>query len=108
MNTTDPPADFRSMPHGITQYNGRGEPCSSLIGPCGCGAWHRIGDWPSEMVDYIRRMDGGAETVGTGPVAADLSDAVGWEKPGPGRSPSARWAAWLRRLADRMEGRDDR
>jgi hypothetical protein len=43
-------------------------------------------------------------------VAADLSDAVGPEKAGPGdvpaRSPSARWAAWLRRLADRIEGRD--
>ena len=44
------------MPLGITQYNGNNEPCDALVGPCSCGAWHQMSDWPEELLDYIQEQ----------------------------------------------------
>lgn len=31
-------------------YNGGcTEPCDMIDGPCACGAWHRLDEWPKEL-----------------------------------------------------------
>ena len=30
------------MPEGVTIFNGCNEKCDMLVGPCCCGAWHRV------------------------------------------------------------------
>lgn len=32
------------MPSNIKLYNSSNEPCDMLIGPCSCGAWHKVED----------------------------------------------------------------
>lgn len=30
-------------------FNASTEPCDMLVGPCSCGAWHYIHEWPMEV-----------------------------------------------------------
>jgi len=36
---------FAVMPLAISVFNGQSSRCDMLIGPCGCGAWHKLSDW---------------------------------------------------------------
>lgn len=38
------------MPDNIKVHNACTEPCDMAEGPCCCGAWHYLEDWP----DYLR------------------------------------------------------
>ncbi len=46
--------DFIDMPEEINLYNGRWERCDIAQGPCCCGAWHRILDWPEDIQEQIK------------------------------------------------------
>lgn len=39
------------MPKHINVYNASTERCDMLVGPCCCGAWHRIADWDGKLVN---------------------------------------------------------
>ncbi len=42
------------MPEGFAYYNG-GVRCDMVRGPCACGSWHQIDDWPFDFRVAIRR-----------------------------------------------------
>lgn len=31
------------------------DPCDMIKGPCVCGAWHHLRDWPTELLERIKR-----------------------------------------------------
>ena len=37
------------MPDGIITRNASHEPCDMADGPCCCGAWHHLDDWPEPI-----------------------------------------------------------
>jgi hypothetical protein len=34
-------------------WNACTEPCDMLIGPCACGAWHHLYEWPKDVRDAM-------------------------------------------------------
>ncbi len=42
------------MPNGIIIFN-NGESCDMAEGPCSCGAWHRLSDWPEPTQSQIQQ-----------------------------------------------------
>ena len=46
--TTDERASI-PMPEGIDMHNGGHARCDMADGPCACGAWHHLTDWPPEV-----------------------------------------------------------
>ena len=34
-------------------WNACTDPCDTLCGPCVCGAWHHIHDWPEWLIEFI-------------------------------------------------------
>ena len=41
--------DFIIMPEHINMHNACNERCDMLIGPCACGAWHKLKDWEDRI-----------------------------------------------------------
>jgi hypothetical protein len=41
------------MPSGIITHNASHEPCDMADGPCCCGAWHKLTDWPEPLRTQI-------------------------------------------------------
>ena len=35
-------------------FNACTESCDFIEGPCACGAWHHLRDWPKEVRDNIK------------------------------------------------------
>lgn len=46
---------FIKMPIAINWHNGSHERCDVAQGPCACGAWHTLEDWPAEIQELIQR-----------------------------------------------------
>lgn len=44
-----------AMPTGIDHHNADSHRCDMAVGPCSCGAWHSIADWPAKIQAAIRR-----------------------------------------------------
>ncbi len=40
---------FIEMPKDIKARNASSDFCDMAEGPCSCGAWHKMSDWPMEM-----------------------------------------------------------
>lgn len=45
-----------TMPDNIEVHNGSHERCDMADGPCSCGSWHNIEDWPDEIRVEIERQ----------------------------------------------------
>jgi hypothetical protein len=43
-----------AMPPGFEFHNGSCAPCDTAEGPCCCGAWHSLSEWPKEVRDAVR------------------------------------------------------
>ncbi len=44
------------MPDGIVVHNASHESCDMAEGPCCCGAWHHLNDWPEPIRSEIRKV----------------------------------------------------
>lgn len=51
---------FLPMPEDITIHNGNADRCDMFIGPCSCGATHKIDDWqekiPQNIIDGLQKQ----------------------------------------------------
>lgn len=47
------------MPEHINVYNASHERCDMLIGPCSCGAWHRMSDWQEKIKNASEYLKNG-------------------------------------------------
>lgn len=51
--------NFVVMPEHINVYNASHERCDMLIGPCSCGAWHRMSDWQEKIKNASEYLKNG-------------------------------------------------
>lgn len=44
---------FIPMPKQFIFFNSNKEPCDMAFGPCCCGAWHKLSEWPDEVLQQF-------------------------------------------------------
>jgi hypothetical protein len=42
------------MPASLDLHNANHERCDMAQGPCACGAWHRLEDWPEVVRQEVK------------------------------------------------------
>jgi len=51
------PGSMIKMPDSIDIRNASTERCDAASGPCSCGAWHKLSDWPKEVQKVVIQME---------------------------------------------------
>jgi hypothetical protein len=49
MNNKQEPPELIPMPTEISHFNGSHQRCDMASGPCCCGAWHSLIEWPEQL-----------------------------------------------------------
>lgn len=50
-------APLVEMPQTVQIRNASTERCDMAQGPCACGAWHALTDWPEPIAEAIRAQN---------------------------------------------------